>query len=166
MLQHSCWRPCQNQWFTPWMPACDLLRRPSEKRTPSMPGTPVLLLRPRRSRSWPKSLIQVRPVYTADKLNCQKVRTKTSHRGQKANCHFQTVFLFRYLHQSSLKSKVQMRFFFFSDYRVTCDFMLCLALSFGVADDLNKQVCLSVHRGSTVSFMINMQRTWFTIITF
>ena len=43
--------------------------------------------------------------------------------------------------------------------------MLCLAWSRGVTDDLNKQVCWSVNRDSTVYFIINMQRTWFSNIS-
>ena len=97
-------------------------------------------------------------------INSQKVRTKTSHRGQKSNCHFQTVLLFRYLHQSPLKLKVQMVFFFFSDCRVTGDFILCLAWCPRATGDHNKQVCWSVNWDSKLYFVTNMRRTWFSII--
>ena len=92
---------------------------------------------------------------------------------QESNFHFQTVLLFSFLHQTSLKSNVQIRwgFFFFS----FLFFLLHLLQSYKWFYHVfalvlpfywwpNKQVLWSVNRDSTIYFIINTQRTWFPII--
>ena len=67
---------------------------------------------------------------------------------QESNFHFQTVLLFSFLHQTSLKSNVQIRwgFFFFLSFffsfiycRVTSDFIMCLPWCYRFTDDLTNK---------------------------